>query len=604
MLEKSIYELVREAIDNDDGEITQGKYVDFNMRETLEKIDAYYNSKHISGETDIDGRDKPFPNINKSAVNIWYRATDIDRKNIRIIASKRSQTTAAFIATLLLQKWMRKARFGIFLNKWGRSLARYCSSIPKFIEKDGELIAEVKSWNKMIVDPIDFENNLKIEKIELTPAQLKKRKEYDQEMVSKLLEDRQTRQTTEEQDQDTRDDYIELYEVHGELSLAHLTGYDGDEDIYRQQTHVITFMEGKEGEWDDYTLYAGKEAKEPNMITHLIEEDGRTLGIGPVEDLFDAQWMVNHNAKNVKDLLDFISKLSTQTADTNLKGKNTLSDFKLGEIIHHADGKPLEAINLGNQLGTIQALEGSGEGWKRLGREIVGVSEAMLGEMPKSGTAWRQTRAILQENYSLFEVMTENKALALEEMMREHIIPYLKKQMDTTEEISEILEDYQIKQIDSMYVPNEAIRMTNTKIKEMVLSGLEANQGIQDELIAKYTQELQDGLNSLGKQRFIKPSDIPTKTWKDALKDFEWEVIVDASHEDQDTQAMMETLGTAFQVIGSNPAIFENPKAKMVFDKILTLSGGISPLELDAVNSAPQPAQPTNQPVQQPAMAQ
>lgn len=602
MLDKTIHEIVREAIDNDKNDIVVGKYVRHNMRETLNRTDAYLNSKHVSGETDIDGREKPFFNIVKAAVNIWYRATDIDRKSIRIKASKLEHVPLAFIATILLQKWMRKVGFGKFLNKWGRNSARYNSSILKFVEKDGELYPEVKSWANMIVDPVDFDSNIKIEKIELTPSQLKERKEYDQKIVQKLLDDREPRETSEEEDKDKRNEYVTIYEVNGKLPLALLPEYAGKEayeDVYRQLIFVITFQVSKESgdEWNDYTLYSGKMAKEPNMITHLIEEEGRTLAIGPVEDSFDSQWMANHNKKNEKDLLDLVSKMFLQSADKNLKGKNSMSDFKLGDILIHADGKPVQPINLLNQLNTITASQGSAEQWKSLGREIAGVSEAMLGAMPKSGTAWRQTKAILQENYSLFEVMTENKGLALEEMMREYIIPHLKKKMDTTEEISEILEDYQIKFLDSNWVPNEAKKRVNQKIKDAVLSGKMFTKEQQEDEIQIETDNLQAMLAQLGGQRFIKPSDIPTKTWKDVLKDFEWEVIVDATHEDEDTQAMMETLSTAFQVIGSNPMILENPQAKLIWDKILMLSGGVSPLELDAVQSAP----PTQAPV--PTMA-
>ena len=74
------------------GVTTISEYVEFDMRDTLEKIDAYINSKHISGETDSLGREKPFFNIVNATVNVWYRATDIDRKNIRILASRSNQT--------------------------------------------------------------------------------------------------------------------------------------------------------------------------------------------------------------------------------------------------------------------------------------------------------------------------------------------------------------------------------------------------------------------------------------------------------------------------------------------------------------------------------
>jgi hypothetical protein len=96
----------------------------FDMRENINKIEAYINSKHISGDTDSMGREKPFFNIVTGIVNIWFRATDIDRKNIRIKSTKAEDTIMAFLGTVHLNQWMRKANFGVFLNDWGRTLAR------------------------------------------------------------------------------------------------------------------------------------------------------------------------------------------------------------------------------------------------------------------------------------------------------------------------------------------------------------------------------------------------------------------------------------------------------------------------------------------------
>jgi len=66
MLQKNetIAQLVRrlEAEDRR-GNTKISKYVTFNFRETLNTIDAYLNSKHISGDTDSQGREKPFFNI-------------------------------------------------------------------------------------------------------------------------------------------------------------------------------------------------------------------------------------------------------------------------------------------------------------------------------------------------------------------------------------------------------------------------------------------------------------------------------------------------------------------------------------------------------------
>ncbi len=607
---KSIGELVRDAEDNDlRGETTISKYVQWSMRENLEKIDAYLNSKHTTGDTDSMGREKPFFNICTAAVNIWFRATDIDRKNIRIKATKAAHYILSFIATILLQEFMRKEAFGAFLNEWGRTLAKYGSAILKFIEKD-TLHCEVMPWNRMIVDSVDFENNIKIEKLWLTPAQLKKQKGYDQELVEKLLNNLSSRETSEGHKKDTKSEYIPIYEVHGELPLSYLTDKEKDEDTYQQQMHVLTFLEKKDKGYDDYSLYSGKEKQDPYIITHLIREDGRTQAIGAVEHLFEAQWMLNHTVKAIKDQLDLASKLIFQTSDGNFVGQNALTAIENGDILIHALNQPLTELN--NSSHDITALQAFGSQWKVQSNEIVGISESMLGINPSSGTAWRLEAAKLQEAHSLFEIMTENKGLHIEEMLRKYIIPYLKKQMNTSEEISAILESHQITQLDSMYVPNEAIRRSNKKIVHDVL-----NKSMKDILagnlltpeqqtmdIQAETQDIQKELSSFGNQRFIKPSDIPTETWKDVLKDLEWEVEVDVTGEAQDTQAVMTTLTTVLQTIASNPAILQDPNMKLLFNRILEQTGAISPVEL---SQQPQPVQSVGQPVgsaagQQPVM--
>ena len=47
-MENDLYEIVRKMEQDDiSGNTTISKYVNFSLRETIEKIDAYLNSKHI-----------------------------------------------------------------------------------------------------------------------------------------------------------------------------------------------------------------------------------------------------------------------------------------------------------------------------------------------------------------------------------------------------------------------------------------------------------------------------------------------------------------------------------------------------------------------------
>jgi len=591
----TVQELVRKAEqDWIIGQVTHSDYVQFNIYENLNRIDAYLNSKHITGEKDALGRDKPFFNIVTAAVNIWYRATDIDRKNITIKATKMADTVNSFIATLLLQKYMRQANFGVFLNEWGKTLARYGSAVIKFVEKNGKLISEVIPWNRIICDAIDFENNPKIEKIWLTPAQLQKRIKthgYNKAFVEQLIEKHTliSRTTFSGQTKDNKADYIPIYEIHGELPLSLLTGKDDDGDIYQQQMHVVCFTERNDEAkgiraFDDYTLFKGKESQDPYLITHLIKEDGQTLSIGAVQHLFEAQWMVNHSQKMIKDQLDLASKVITQTADGNFVGKNALTNIETGDILVHTQGNPLTRIDNRPDITALQSFQGQ---WQAIGNQINNISEAMQGATPPSGTAWRLQQAVLQESHSLFELMTENKGLAIIEMMTKFIIPFLKKQMDTTEEISEILSSQQIKWIDSRYLPNAVMEAVNQKKKNIILSGQIYDMAQEPIDQAQATAEVQKRLDQMGEQRFISPSEIKTKTWKKQLEDMEWEI--DVTNESKDVQGAMQTLSTVFQTIASLQGQPMSPELKIVFDKILNLTGSISPLELSQLPKA-QPA--------------
>jgi hypothetical protein len=612
---QSVQELVREAEKHYTSgfSTTLSKYVDFDLYDNINKIDAYINSKHISGSTDSKGREKPFFNIVTAAINIWYRATDIDRSNISIRATKRKNKITSFLYTLLLQDWMKKNNFGMFLNEWGRTLSKYGSAVCKFVEKGGELYSEVIPWSRLIVDAVDFENNPVIEKLYFTPSQLKKNKNYDQDFVEELIEKASSvRETVGNDRKDNKDSYIPVYEVHGELPLSYLTDDEDDEDEYVQQMHIVCFIQSKEmdnnGKYrtEDFTLYRGKEAKSPYMLTHLIPEDGRTMAIGSVENLFEAQWMLNHTVKGIKDQLDLASKLIFQTSDGNFAGRNALSSIDNGDILIHAQNQPL--TNLANSSHDITSLQAFGQQWQALGNQINGISEAMLGTSPKAGTAWRQTQALLQESHSLFEVMTENKGLYLEDMLRKFILPNLKKKMDTTEEISTILSEQQIKKIDLMYVPNEAIRRVNKKIinnilnktPEDIMSGNLYQPEQQATDIQNEANNIQKDLLSDGNQRFIKPSEIETKTWKEVLKDVEDEIEIDITGEPKDVQGALATLGTAMQTIAGLQGAPMPPEMKTVFNKILELTGTLNPIEITQGQMINQPMpQMQGQPVPQ-----
>lgn len=573
--------LVREAESNYINGYTQkSEHVQDSLYEDVNKIEAYLNSKHTSGSTDSLGRDKPFFNICLAARNIWFRATDLDRKHMLSIQDKNA--LLALVAKIYLQAWMDKNNFGQFLNNWGLNSAAYNESVVKFVEQNGELTATVVPWTRVICDPVDFVNNPKIEILELTPGQLKQREGYDQEIVDELLNDLTTRKGANKQAKDDKADYIRLYEVHGLLPKSYLTGKESDEDDYVQQMHVITYTTTKKkGDTKDYCLVSGKEEKDPYMLTALLPEVDGSIGLnGSVKNLFDAQWMQNHSVKMIKDHLDLASKLIFQTSDGNFTGQNALTSIETGDILINAINQPITQIN--NSSHDITQVQNFQTQWKALSNEINGISEAMLGQNPPAGSAWRQTQALLNESHSLFEVMTENKGLALEQMLRVHILPFIKKKLRNTKELVATLEAHDIKKIDGKYIKNESIKATNKAIKDIVLSGEVVTPEQQAMMTEANAQVMQEGLNEMEAIRAFKPSEVSSETWNDVFEDLEWDVKINITGEAQNDADMVSTLTTMLQVVAANPqALKDNPVFAMLVNRILSTTGQVNPLEID-----------------------
>jgi hypothetical protein len=457
--------------------------------------------------------------------------------------------------------------------------------VCKFVEKEGELHAEVVPWNRVICDSVDFENNVKIEKLWLTPAQLRKNKAYDQSYVEELIDKVSvSRELFDRQRKDNKSEYIPVYEVSGEMPLSLLTDKEEDDDIYVQQMHHVCFSEKNEKDqsgksaYNDYTLYKGKQKEDPYLLTHLIPEDGRVQGIGAVEHLFEAQWMVNHSQKSIKDQLDLASKLIFQTADGSFVGRNALTSIETGDILIHQMNQPLTEIN--NTGHDITSLQSFGGQWQALAKEITSTPDSIAGNSMPSGTAYRQVAILNQESHSLFELMIENKALYLEEILRKFVIPFLKTKMDTSEEIMAELDPKMLAQIDSFYLPNEATRRSNAELINQVLAGEDVDENTQQEIMDTKTREVQNELNAMGNTRSFTPEDISSTTWKKFFKDFEWECEVVITNESTNKEVMMTTLTTIMQTIAGLQGQPMTPEMKIIFNRILEMAGGISPIEI------------------------
>ena len=595
MSELNVYELVRKNESNyRSGDVKTSKYVVQSFYEDISTIEAYLNSKHISGDKDSMGRDKPFFNIVLAVRNIWFRATDLDRKNVIAKAKKQSDYLASLLYTGHLKKWMRDENFGQYLNDWGLYLASYNSAVTKFIEKSDGLHISVIPWQSLIVDVLGFEKNPKIEVLEMTQDELRSHTEYDQEMVEGLIEAQTGKKMIDGQPKNVQKaNHVRLYEVHGVLPLSWLTDDDKDKDTYIQQMQVVSFLTSKKGgEFDNFTLYSGRETNDPYMLTQLIPAvDGSISLMGAVKTLFDAQWMTNHTIKNIKDQLDLASKLIFQTNDSGYANQNVLENIEQGQImVYGQDKNPLTQIQ--NNSHDISALESFMKQWQVLAQEVSNTPEVTMGRASSAQSAYAKEALMLQQSQQNFDIMTQNKGLSLEQMFKKFITPFVLKKLNNSDELVMELGDYGIEQIDKKYISSRAAKVFNYKAVEAVLS----SQDLPD--LQEETQKVRQEVTDMGMQRFIRPSEISAKTWKDIFEDFESDVEYQITDENVDKNNVMQGINSLMQTL-ANPngqAFVRTPEGKLLFNETLNLLGIINPVQIQEqepqqVQQQPQQAQ-------------
>jgi hypothetical protein len=591
----NIYQIVKKAEDNliNAVPIKIGKYATHDHTEKIATIDAYLNSQHISGPTDSQGREKPFYNVGLMAAYNWYKTTDIDRKHINFKPKNAKQRLKSLVATLKLRNWMEEQNFGLWLNEWGWKLSCYGSIVSKFIEKNGKLIPTVISWDRFICDPVDFYAGPRIEKLYFTPAQLRQQG-YDEDAVEEAIERfAEARTNIEGQKIDVKNEYIGVYEVHGELPLSLLTGKEEDEMTYRQQMHVIFMMKNpKDKEKNiEVTLYSGKEEKDPYHLAHLLEQEGRVLSIGAFESIFDSQWMVNHTMKQIKDQLDLASKLVSQTSDTGFLGRNIMTEVDTGSVLIHKENQPLTQVNL--QSHDIPQMVGVLAEWKQSVRDNANIHEGVTGEQPNAGTPFRLQAMLNQEAKGLFLLMRQNKGLYLKEILKTFVIPHFKKTLKTTDELIVTLDGEELENFDNLSLP--------AKISEELIARLTMdNIPTQDELMSVISER--DQKDHI---RVMKPSKDDKKTWKEYFADLDFGAIdIEITGESRDKGAIIANLFAVFQQMMSAPQMFSPEDVKKVYNKLLDEigMGVLTPMQLSG--ASPQEGTTGGQPIMdQPVMA-
>jgi hypothetical protein len=534
----------------------------FSHEQTIKLIELYYNSQYETGSEDQYGNPKPFYNIVKYRVNVAVRSTDIDTKDMNIVSDDPVHQNKTWLFQKKIDKWMKDSNFAYFLNQMGSTRTKYGGVMVKKVESKDTLSIEVCDWRNIITDPCDYnEYTPIIECHYMNKAELwAKRDVWDNvEEVLDLFKQ--------------KDDDIEIYEISGMLPNSIFN----EEDNGYSMRHIFYYHKVNEG------IILFDEDIDSINYKYLPYDKvvGRMLGVGIVEDGFEAQRWTNDLILRQKAIIDIASKIIFKTNDDQL-GNNVLVELDNGDVIKIGDGKDFTQIN--NVPSSLPVLTTAMQQWDQQLERTTSTFSAITGESMPSGTPYRLGAILNQEATSLFDYRREEAGIFLNEIFTDWVFPFLEKQSTSAHTMVADFTVDELKKIDEAYATEEANKIAIKAIdNDTVFTGEEYDNAYNFAL---------ESIASTKTRRFL---DVP----QGFFKGMAGKVTLVITNENKNKSVQLESLSNILAQIAKNPTILQNPQTAGLFNRIIELSGvgmtGFTPeqaqadTQLNAMEQQPAP---------------
>ena len=565
---------------------------EYSQYKTISKIDFYWRNKYVNTAYDKVIGDYPFDNISKYRVLLEARATDFDTKHVEIEPDKptRESRVATMVATKASHKWMREHNFAKTLND-------ICITRPKYggvvVKKTDDGI-NVVPWQNIITDPTDVMSGVIIERYYLTPSELAKQG-WDAELVKQAIigaEEAKSKTMGEGADSDkaeTQGSFIELFEVHGDITLAMYKetrgeeADDGDEYEY-VRTHVVvanpehtteeTLDNGDKRENEEgIVFFCEKETESPYKYLARNPFAGRALGEGVVESLFEHQkW---HNFSKTEEVRQaaLAGKQLYWTDDPDVLSNIYDDGVDHGTVLRVTEGRSFQQLNqIPSGTPIYQVMR---EEWDNSGDKVTSSFNAKIGEENKSGTPFRAQYLQNVEASSQFEQYREEIGVELiTPMVEDWILPEALKDVAESDELFESFTPKELQLIDEVIIT----KLYNAEVLKRLLDGTP----ILEEEDLGLKEAIKTDIRKTGSKRYI------TQV-KDLIKNMDGSVVVHTTDEARNKAVYFESLSNALQMLAP-----EDPRRNAIIDRIMD-SIGISKEELELYSTEGAPTNPNPQ---------
>jgi hypothetical protein len=529
----------------------------------IKMCEYYSDSQYV----DPKPRESPFYNIVNYRVALAKTATDLDIKDIQIVADNPKYQVHSMLLNREGYEWMKKAEFSRTLNQMGFNRPKYGGYLLKKTEKDGELHIDVVRWTNVFTDQNDILGGAIVECHHMSPVEIKRKDDIWDNVIDVL----KAHKSIKAKERPTN---IDVYEITGEFPVSIFKDSQGEEATdadkytYSLQNYYVAIVDGKK-----YLMFADEiKGKITDKYEYLSWEDnGFGLGRGVIEDSEEAQVWTNEAVINESIAMRLAGRVGIKTNSKKL-GNNIL-EHDHGKIYELGKDEDMNSFSLAPAaLGNYQNQI---EKWRAQADNVTSSFNAITGEQPPSGTPYSQTALLNQVATKPFDYKREEWGIHLTKIWDKWVIPYLIKKLKKEHILVSEFESEELEAINESF----AIYSSNNDLKKQILAGELPTPQDQNEMIEGYKA----GMIKKGKKKYIK---IPNNYFDD----IECKVTVITTGEQRNKAVILQSLSeiAKFVISTFNPTTGEfgalaDPTLSKLFNSMLEIAGtGISPVSIGA----------------------
>lgn len=568
----------------------------FSQYTTIKKIHLYYNSHYEKGDyEDVNGvlTKKVFHNLSRWRCEVATKMIDMDIKDFMLVSNNPDTDWNVFLLEKELKVWLKNNKMGQLLNEISRLLPIYGTVVLEKT-KDGAQIVDLRHFyvDQSAASLNDARYILK--RMLLSHADMRKMAKNGWENVQEAIDkfsgkysmgyDLQGISTVSNGTnlyyegagtQVARPQGAPLVEVFyrwGEVPKSWFTS-DGfttntdDDNEYVMAKWVVagidTTVRNDKGvivQEDGIVLYKEQIDELPFKEVHYTRTEGRWLGQGIVEILFENQRRIN-DVKNQESRGNEIGSLQIfQTTDDTI-AQNITTDLQPGEILKVKSLiEPIatESRDMASIQETAKMIEDHSDSLT-FSRDVVS------GENPPASATLGAVQIQTQQTTAVFDYKKENIGLFLGEFIKDLVFPQIEKEINRAHVLRLCGTLQELQKLRNNYATNWA----NQQVISHALTSDPTSADTPDidqELYDKYFQKAIKEIGKMGDK-------IWTEVEDKFFKNLDYEVDIVTTGENKNIYSQINNGNALLMALAKDPTIMTDPVKKKILFKVMSAMG-------------------------------